>query len=42
MKRYTVTSLNDPGLAVYAALTEAQLRSRLEPEKGVLSQKARR
>ena len=35
MSVQTVTSLNDPGLAVYAALTEAQLRSRLEPEKGV-------
>lgn len=35
MKRYTVASPNEPGLAVYAALTEAQLRSRLEPEKGV-------
>ena len=35
MSVQTITSLNDPGLAVYAALTEAQLRSRLEPEKGV-------
>jgi tRNA G18 (ribose-2'-O)-methylase SpoU len=30
-----VTDLNDPGLEAYARLTEAQLRSRLEPEKGV-------
>ena len=35
MSVQTITSLNDPELAVYAALTEAQLRSRLEPEKGV-------
>ena len=27
--------LNDPALAVFARLTEAQLRSRLEPERGV-------
>jgi len=30
-----VTSLNDPGVALFASLTEAQLRNRLEPEKGV-------
>ena len=35
MSVQTITSLNDPGLAVYSALTEAQLRSRLETEKGV-------
>ena len=30
-----VTSLNDPGVEVFSALTEAQLRNRLEPEKGL-------
>lgn len=30
-----ITVLNDPALDVYARLTEAQLRNRLEPEKGV-------
>ena len=30
-----VTDLSAPGLEVYSGLTEAQLRSRLEPEKGV-------
>lgn len=30
-----VTSLNDSGVALFATLTEAQLRNRLEPEKGV-------
>ena len=30
-----VTSLSQPGLEVYARLTEAQLRNRLEPEKGI-------
>ncbi len=30
-----VTDLSAPGLEVYARLTEAQLRNRLEPEKGV-------
>lgn len=30
-----VTSLSQPGVEVYAALTEAQLRSRLQPEKAV-------
>lgn len=29
-----VTSLSQPGLDVYASLTEASLRNRLEPEKG--------
>lgn len=31
-----VTDLALPGLAAYAHLTQAQLRSRLEPEKGIL------
>ena len=30
-----LTSLDDPALDVYARLTEAQIRNRLEPEKGV-------
>ncbi len=30
-----VTSLSHPGLELFASLTEAQLRNRLEPEKGV-------
>ena len=30
-----LTDLTDPGLDVYARLTETQLRNRLEPEKGV-------
>lgn len=30
-----ITDLNDPALAHYTGLTQAQLRSRLEPEKGV-------
>ena len=30
-----VTSLEQPGIEVYSSLTEAQLRNRLEPEKGL-------
>ena len=30
-----ITSLNHPGVEIFATLTEAQLRNRLEPEKGV-------
>ena len=30
-----ITSLNHPGVEVFATLTEAQLRSRIEPDKGV-------
>ena len=30
-----VESLSHPGLEVYSTLTEAQLRNRLEPEKGI-------
>ncbi len=30
-----VTSLNHPGVEVYSTLTEAQLRNRLEPDKGI-------
>ena len=33
-----ITDLSDPALDVFARLTENQLRSRLEPEKGVLAQ----
>ena len=35
MKTISIDSLEVPEVAVYAHLTEAQLRSRLEPEKGV-------
>ena len=30
-----IRNLNDPALEAYASLTEAQLRNRLEPEKGI-------
>jgi tRNA G18 (ribose-2'-O)-methylase SpoU len=30
-----ITSLEQPGIEVYSSLTEAQLRNRLEPEKGL-------
>ena len=30
-----ITSLHDPGVQVFSTLTEAQLRNRLEPEKGI-------
>lgn len=35
VKTIEVTSLDAPGLDVYGTLTEAQLRNRLEPEKGL-------
>ena len=35
MKAIEVTSLDVQGLEVYGTLTEAQLRNRLEPEKGL-------
>lgn len=35
MNIITITDFNHPELDVYARLTEAQLRNRLEPEKGV-------
>ena len=35
MKIIEITSLNAPELEVYGTLTEAQLRNRLEPEKGL-------
>ncbi|MCR4994434.1 MAG: RNA methyltransferase [Bacteroidales bacterium] len=31
----TITSLSQPGLEMFSALTEAQLRNRLEPDKGI-------
>ena len=37
-----ITDLSLPALDVFARLTEAQLRSRLEPERGSLSPKAPR
>ena len=30
-----ITSLNHPGVEIFSSLTEAQLRNRLEPEKGI-------
>ena len=35
MSYVEITSLDDPRLDVYARLTEAQLRNKLEPEKGI-------
>ena len=35
MSLIEITSLDDPRLDVYARLTEAQLRNKLEPEKGI-------
>lgn len=35
MNVYELTSLDDPRVACFSALTEAQLRNRLEPEQGV-------
>ena len=37
MQIIQLTSLDHPGLDVYARLTEAQLRRRLEPEQGSAS-----
>lgn len=37
-----VTDVTLPELDLFARLTEAQLRNRLEPEKGSLSRKAPR
>ena len=39
---YEITDLTAPELDIYARLTQAQLRNRLEPEKGILSPKAPR
>ena len=30
-----IKSLNEPGVEVYGSLTEAQLRNRLDPERGI-------
>ena len=35
MKTVEITSLGHPGVEVYASLTEAQLRSRLDPSQAV-------
>ena len=35
MRHIELNDLSDPGLDVYARLTEPQLRSRLEPGRGV-------
>lgn len=39
---HEITDLTAPELDIYARLTQAQLRNRLEPEKGILSPKAPR
>lgn len=35
MKIMEITSLDNPGVEIFASLTEARLRNRLEPEKGL-------
>ena len=35
MQIIEINSLSHPGVEVFATLTEAQLRNRLEPEKGI-------
>ncbi len=35
MPIFHLTSLSDPGVEVYSALTEAQLRSKVDPSRGV-------
>ncbi|MCF0212143.1 MAG: RNA methyltransferase [Bacteroidales bacterium] len=35
MNLIEITSLNDPGVDLFASLTESQLRNRLDPEKGI-------
>ena len=35
MTPYIITALNDPRVAPYASLTEAQLRNRLDPDNGI-------
>lgn len=35
MQTRKITSLNDPDVAIFASLTEAQLRNRLDPAKGI-------
>lgn len=37
-----ISSLSHPGVEMFCTLTEAQLRNRIEPDKGILSWKARR
>ena len=36
MNRIEISSLTEPGVELFSTLTEAQLRNRLEPEKGIL------
>ena len=35
-----ITSLSHPGIEVFSTLTEAQLRNRIEPDKGLLDRKS--
>ena len=35
MAKFNISNITDPAVAPYATLTEAQLRNRLEPEKGI-------
>ena len=35
MNLIEITSLDHPGVEIFSTLTEAQLRNRLEPEKGI-------
>jgi tRNA G18 (ribose-2'-O)-methylase SpoU len=35
MNRIQITSLSHPGVEIFSTLTEAQLRNKLEPEKGI-------
>ena len=32
---HEITTLSDPRLAIFASLTEAQLRNRLDPSRGI-------
>ena len=32
---HTISSLDEPGVQMFTSLTEAQLRNRLDPEKGI-------
>ena len=35
MRIIEITSLNEPGIEVFSTLTEAQLRNRLDPQRGI-------
>ena len=42
MQIQEITTLDHPGVEVFCQLTEAQLRNRLEPDKGLLLPRAPR